>query len=119
MWRSDVIHPHRIGPRRRPAIKTVVLDTSGLVADPGGLTEFAGPALWVRPTLVEELDNLKNRPDATGRTAPGALRRLEANNAMSVLTTARGGGRGGRLFGPIRVCQGGRSPLATVAPNLL
>ncbi len=38
------------------AIKTVVLDTSGLVADPGGLTDFAGPALWVRPTLVQELD---------------------------------------------------------------
>ncbi len=61
---------------------------------------------------------MKNRPDATGRTAPGALRRLEADHAMAVLTAALGGGRGGRLFGPIRVRQGGRSPLATVAPNL-
>ncbi|GAC1381857.1 MAG: PhoH family protein [Acidimicrobiales bacterium] len=41
------------------------------------------------------------------------------NNAMSVLTAAFGGGRGGPLFGHIRLTQGERSPLATMAADLL
>jgi len=41
------------------------------------------------------------------------------NNAMSVLTAAFGAGRGGRLFGHIRLTQGERSPLATMAADLL
>lgn len=41
------------------------------------------------------------------------------NNAMSVLTAALGGGRGGPLFGHIRLAQGERSPLATMAASLL
>jgi PhoH-like ATPase len=41
------------------------------------------------------------------------------NNAMSVLTAALGGGRGGSLFGHIRLSQGERSPLATLAASLL
>ena len=41
------------------------------------------------------------------------------NNAMSVLTAAFGAGRGGPLFGHIRLSQGERSPLATMAADLL
>lgn len=41
------------------------------------------------------------------------------NNAMAVLTAALGGGRGGGLFGHIRLTQGERSPLATMAAELL
>ena len=41
------------------------------------------------------------------------------NNAMAVLTAALGGGRGGGLFGHIRLTQGERSPLATLAAALL
>lgn len=41
------------------------------------------------------------------------------NNAMAVLTAAFGGGRGGGLFGHIRLAQGERSPLATLAAELL
>jgi len=41
------------------------------------------------------------------------------NNAMSVLTAAFGAGRGGHLFGHIRLTQGERSPLATMAAELL
>lgn len=41
------------------------------------------------------------------------------NNAMAVLTAALGGGRGGSLFGHIRLTQGERSPLATMAASLL
>ena len=38
---------------------------------------------------------------------------------MSVLTAALGQGRGGSLFGHIRLSQGERSLLATLAANLL
>jgi predicted ribonuclease YlaK len=38
---------------------------------------------------------------------------------MSVLTAALGEGRGGGLFGHIRLTQGERSPLATMAADLL
>jgi len=41
------------------------------------------------------------------------------NNAMSVLVAAFGGGRGGSLFGHVRLSQGERSPLATMASTLL
>jgi PhoH-like ATPase len=41
------------------------------------------------------------------------------NNAMAVLTAAFGGGRGGKLFGHIRLTQGERSPLASMAADLL
>jgi predicted ribonuclease YlaK len=38
---------------------------------------------------------------------------------MAVLTAAFGRGRGGSLFGHIRLTQGERSPLATMAADLL
>ena len=41
------------------------------------------------------------------------------NNAMAVLTAALGEGRGGGLFGHIRLTQGERSPLASMAAELL
>jgi PhoH-like ATPase len=41
------------------------------------------------------------------------------NNAMAVLTAALGGGRGGKLFGHIRLTQGERSALASLAADLL
>jgi len=40
------------------------------------------------------------------------------NNAMAVVTAALGGGRGGTLFGHIRLTQGERSPLASLAAQL-
>ncbi|MGH9264691.1 MAG: PhoH family protein [Acidimicrobiales bacterium] len=58
--------------------KTVVLDTSVLVADPGALHEFDGCALKVPLTVIEELDGLKNRTDTVGQTAREALRRIES-----------------------------------------
>jgi PhoH-like ATPase len=41
------------------------------------------------------------------------------NNAMAVVTAALGGGRGGALFGHIRLTQGERSSLASLAADLL
>jgi len=40
------------------------------------------------------------------------------NNAMAVVTAALGGGRGGTLFGHIRLTQGERSPLASLAAHV-
>ena len=58
--------------------KTVVLDTSVLVADPAAVHEFGGCALKVPLTVIEELDGLKTRSDSVGQTAREALRQIEA-----------------------------------------
>jgi PhoH-like ATPase len=76
---------------------TVVLDTSVLVADPGALSAFDGCALKIPLTVVEELDGLKNRPDAVGQTAREALRRIEAFRV----------GAGGSLVDPVALAHGG------------
>ncbi|HVM03208.1 MAG TPA: PhoH family protein [Acidimicrobiales bacterium] len=58
--------------------KTVVVDTSVLVADPGAIGEFHGCAVRIPFTVIEELDKLKGRPDGVGAAARDALRRIEA-----------------------------------------
>jgi len=80
-----------------PLTKTVVLDTSVLVADPGALHEFAGCALKVPLTVIEELDSLKTRADGVGRTARDALRRIEALRVAA----------GGSLVEPVVLDHGG------------
>jgi PhoH-like ATPase len=77
--------------------KTVVLDTSVLVADPGAIHEFSGCALKVPLTVVEELDGLKNRADGVGQTAREALRRIEALRVHA----------GGSLVEPVTLSHGG------------
>ena len=77
--------------------KTVVLDTSVLVADPAALHEFSGCALHVPLTVVEELDGLKNRADGVGQTAREALRQLEALRVRA----------GGSLVEPLTLPHGG------------
>ncbi len=77
--------------------KTVVLDTSVLVADPGAIHEFAGCALKVPLTVVEELDGLKTRTDSVGQTAREALRRIEALRVSA----------GGSLVEPLTLGHGG------------
>jgi hypothetical protein len=47
--------------------KTVVLDTSVLVADPDAVHQFEGCALKIPLTAIEELDGLKTRPDGVAR----------------------------------------------------
>ncbi len=80
-----------------PPTKTVVLDTSVLVAEPGALNEFAGCALKVPLTVIEELDSLKTRADGVGRTARDALRRIEALRVAA----------GGSLVEPVSLDHGG------------
>jgi PhoH-like ATPase len=76
---------------------TVVLDTSVLVADPGAIAAFDGCAVKIPLTVVEELDGLKNRPDAVGQTAREALRRIESLRVAA----------GGSLVDPVTLPHGG------------
>ena len=45
----------------------IVVDTSVLIADPHCVKSFAGRALIIPLTVIEELDSLKTRPDDVGR----------------------------------------------------
>ena len=80
-----------------PIAKTVVLDTSVLVAEPGALSEFEGCALKIPLTVIEELDSLKTRGDGVGRTARDALRRIEGLRVAA----------GGSLVEPVVLDHGG------------
>ena len=77
--------------------KTVVLDTSVLVADPAAIHEFAGCALKIPLTVIEELDGLKGRGDGVGQTAREALRSIEALRVLA----------GGSLVRPVGLPHGG------------
>jgi len=83
-------------PARSEATTAVVLDTSVLVADPGALNAFAGCAVKIPLTVIEELDGLKNRPDV-GHTAREALRGIEALRVAG----------GGSLVDPVPLPAGG------------
>ena len=61
-----------------PARRTVVVDTSVLIADPGSLHAFDGENLVVPLTVIEELDGHKTRRDDVGAAAREALRTIEA-----------------------------------------
>ncbi|MHB8467179.1 MAG: PhoH family protein [Acidimicrobiales bacterium] len=77
--------------------RSVIVDTSVLVADPGSIAAFAGCDLKIPLTVIEELDGLKNRPDGVGQTAREALRRIEALRVEA----------GGSLVDPVPLPHGG------------
>ncbi len=77
--------------------KTVVLDTSVLVADPDAINQFEGCDLKVPLTTIEELDGLKSRLDGVGQTAREALRALELLRVTA----------GGSLVEPVKLDHGG------------
>ncbi len=85
--------------------KTVVLDTSVLVAEPGALSEFEGCALKIPLTVIEELDSLKTRADGVGRTARDALRRIEGLRVAA----------GGSLVEPVVLGHGGTLAIVILA----
>jgi PhoH-like ATPase len=62
---------------RTPTRTRLVLDTSVLIADPVCIHSFGDNDVVVPLTVVEELDELKTRPDDVGRAARAALRALE------------------------------------------
>ncbi len=83
---------------RAPASrKTVVLDTSVLVADPEAISQFDGCDLKVPLTTIEELDGLKSRLDGVGQTAREALRAIELLRVTA----------GGSLVEPVKLDHGG------------
>ncbi len=86
-----------VGGSSTTVTKTVVLDTSVLVADPGAIHEFSGCALKVPLIVIEELDGLKTRTDGVGQTAREALRRIEALRVSA----------GGSLVEPLTLSHGG------------
>jgi Predicted ATPase related to phosphate starvation-inducible protein PhoH len=75
----------------------IVVDTSVLIADPHCVRSFAGKALIVPLTVIEELDSLKTRSDDVGRAARTALRTIEELRVE----------HGGSLAEPVPVTGGG------------
>jgi PhoH-like ATPase len=77
-------------------LRTYVLDTNVLIADPDAPGRFEEHDVVVPLTVVEELDKLKTRPDETGASARRAIRGLEAlreRGNLSEGVTLAGGGR--------------------------
>ncbi|MGH9133329.1 MAG: PhoH family protein [Ilumatobacteraceae bacterium] len=74
----------------------VVLDTSVLIADPACVHSFGDTDVVVPLTVIEELDELKTRPDDVGRAARAALRTLEDLRVR----------HGGSLAEPVPVGEG-------------
>ena len=73
---ADVVHErHAVALSLVP--QRIVLDTSVLIADPMSMHAFAGCAVVIPLTVVEELDSLKTRMDDVGRSARTALRNIE------------------------------------------
>ena len=89
--------PETMFARAHAPRKTVVLDTSVLIADPDAISQFEGCDLKVPLTTIEELDGLKSRLDGVGQTAREALRAIEALRVTA----------GGSLVEPVKLDHGG------------
>jgi len=77
-------------------LRTYVLDTNVLIADPDALGRFEEHDVVIPLTVVEELDKLKTRPDETGASARRAIRGLEGlrdRGNLSEGVSLPGGGR--------------------------
>jgi PhoH-like ATPase len=86
--------------RTTPAVplRTYVLDTNVLIADPDAPGRFEEHDVVVPLTVVEELDKLKSRPDETGASARRAIRALEALRERGNLAEGVGLPGGGRIW---------------------
>jgi PhoH-like ATPase len=79
-------------------LRTYVLDTNVLIADPDAPGRFEEHDVVVPLTVVEELDKLKTRPDETGASARRAIRGLEALRERGNLSEGVGLPGGGRIW---------------------
>lgn len=79
-------------------LRTYVLDTNVLIADPEAPGRFEEHDVVIPLTVVEELDKLKTRPDETGASARRAIRRLEALRERGNLSEGVGLPGGGRIW---------------------
>lgn len=89
-------------PDGNPVRTRVVLDTSVLIADPTGLLDFHDVDVVIPLTVIEELDELKTRPDDVGRAARSALRTLEEIRSRA----------GGSLADPVDIGGGATIQIA-------
>jgi len=81
----------------------MVLDTSVLVADPESVFAFPGAAAIIPLVVIEELDQLKTRPDDVGRAAREVIRTIEALRR----------GNGGDIGTPVPLPDGGTLHIET------
>jgi len=122
------------GRRTDAADETLALITGEGRLTMESVTYLRGRSLHASWVLLDESQNLEpslaktlltRAAEGTKVVFTGDTSQIDApflsahNNAMAVLTAAFGGGRGGGLFGHIRLTQGERSPLATMAADLL
>jgi PhoH-like ATPase len=122
------------GRRKGAADETITQITAEGRLTMESVTHLRGRSLHGAWILLDEAQNLEpslaktvltRAAEGTKVVFTGDTSQIDApflsahNNAMSVLTAAMGGGRGGALFGHIRLSQGERSPLATLAAALL
>jgi PhoH-like ATPase len=122
------------GRRKDAADETLALITGEGRLTMESVTYLRGRSLHATWVLLDECQNLEpslaktlltRAAEGTKVVFTGDTSQIDApflsahNNAMSVLTAALGEGRGGGLFGHIRLTQGERSPLATMAADLL
>ena len=122
------------GRRKGAADETITQITAEGRLTMESVTHLRGRSLHGAWILLDEAQNLEpslaktvltRAAEGTKVVFTGDTSQIDApflshhNNAMSVLTAAMGGGRGGSLFGHIRLSQGERSPLATLAAALL
>ena len=120
--------------RRKDAADEVLAQVTGegrLTME--SVTYLRGRSLHSSFVLLDEAQNLEpslaktlltRAAEGTKVVFTGDTSQIDApflsahNNAMAVVTAALGGGRGGTLFGHIRLTQGERSPLASLAARL-
>ena len=122
------------GRRKGAADETITQITAEGRLTMESVTHLRGRSLHSAYIVLDEAQNLEpslaktvltRAAEGTKVVFTGDTSQIDApflsahNNAMSVLTAAMGGGRGGTLFGHIRLSQGERSPLATLAAALL
>jgi PhoH-like ATPase len=81
----------------------MVLDTSALIADPESVFAFPGAAAIIPLVVIEELDQLKTRPDDVGRAAREVIRTVEALRC----------GNGGDIGTPVPLPDGGTLHIET------
>lgn len=122
------------GRRKSAADETIAQVTAEGRLSMDSVTHLRGRSLHATWVLIDEAQNLEpslaktvltRAAEGTKVVFTGDTSQIDApflsahNNAMSVLTAALGGGRGGGLFGHVRLAQGERSAVATMAAELL
>ncbi|MGH9005431.1 MAG: PIN domain-containing protein, partial [Acidimicrobiia bacterium] len=96
-------------PSAADQLRTYVLDTNVLIADPEAPGRFQEHDVVIPLTVVEELDKLKTRPDETGASARRAIRSLEGLRGQGNLSEGVALPGGGRIW--VEVSQASRLDL--------